>query len=594
MPLIDLNGLGYFKDKENGMIAADYSASKTYAVGEYVYYNGTLYRCTTAITTAEAWTSGHWTAAKLAEDVNDVKSAVSLLDVTDKLTLNPQYRYLNYSNSVGQSANPSLTNGNDKTRCTNNPIVYVCNREFTIVNDNSNCSIVVVKISSDWKIVANTGWLTDKTIRIKPSECAFFSLIFKTKNGTNISSFSDFFQNIKIYVSKIKGENEDLPIIIGYGGIAHVKTNGSYYQADYLQYSTGEIRATLSYLIKDKDGFVITVPNGFKTGCVIIDGFNTNFKNNIPLNNYGVLSAPLYDNYGLVILARTDNTRITSSDMVSLAKNLKIERGLIQTNRWFEMGEDKPIIYAHRMDELIAPPNTLSACKVAKIRGYKWVECDVQLTSDNVPVLFHDDTINSVSTGTGAISSHTLAELQSYDFYTAFNKGTLYNGTKILTLADLIHFAKANKLCLNIEPKTIVGWDATKFKILHDLLKYNDMLDKCMFNSNTLADLAVVHEYDGSLELQYLVSSITEAEITNALTLKGENNKVHICVSYANIDAEDNADAIDAGLVVDSYDFSETSDVITKTVFDDMISKGVNGIISSLANTSYYSKIACE
>lgn len=69
MPLIDLNGLGYFKGKENAMIAGAYSATKTYDVGDYCYYSGTLYRCTTAITTAEAWTSGHWTAAKLAEDL---------------------------------------------------------------------------------------------------------------------------------------------------------------------------------------------------------------------------------------------------------------------------------------------------------------------------------------------------------------------------------------------------------------------------------------------------------------------------------------------------------------------------------------------
>ena len=70
MPLIDLNGLAHFKDKENEMIAADYTAAKTYAVGEYVYYNGVLYRCNTEITTAEAWTAGHWTAAKLADDLS--------------------------------------------------------------------------------------------------------------------------------------------------------------------------------------------------------------------------------------------------------------------------------------------------------------------------------------------------------------------------------------------------------------------------------------------------------------------------------------------------------------------------------------------
>lgn len=90
MPLIDLNGLGHFKDKENAMVADAYSASKTYAVGDYVYYNGTLYRCTTAITTTEAWTSGHWTAAKIGDDVTELKTALTLNVVEE---INAKYRF---------------------------------------------------------------------------------------------------------------------------------------------------------------------------------------------------------------------------------------------------------------------------------------------------------------------------------------------------------------------------------------------------------------------------------------------------------------------------------------------------------------------
>lgn len=58
----------------SGVLAPTYSSSSTYAVGDYVYYSGSLYRCTTAITTAEAWTSGHWTQVALAPEVSDLKS----------------------------------------------------------------------------------------------------------------------------------------------------------------------------------------------------------------------------------------------------------------------------------------------------------------------------------------------------------------------------------------------------------------------------------------------------------------------------------------------------------------------------------------
>ena len=46
--------------------APAYSASSTYAVGDTVIYKGQLYKCTTAISTAEAWNSSHWAAKSVA------------------------------------------------------------------------------------------------------------------------------------------------------------------------------------------------------------------------------------------------------------------------------------------------------------------------------------------------------------------------------------------------------------------------------------------------------------------------------------------------------------------------------------------------
>lgn len=57
-----------------GVTASAYSSSSTYAVGDYVIHNSNLYRCTTAITTAEAFTAAHWTQVVLADDVTDLKS----------------------------------------------------------------------------------------------------------------------------------------------------------------------------------------------------------------------------------------------------------------------------------------------------------------------------------------------------------------------------------------------------------------------------------------------------------------------------------------------------------------------------------------
>ena len=61
-------------------LAPAYSTSATYAVGQYVTYNGGLYRCTTAITSAESWTAAHWTAAKIGPDLSDLKSALTYIN----------------------------------------------------------------------------------------------------------------------------------------------------------------------------------------------------------------------------------------------------------------------------------------------------------------------------------------------------------------------------------------------------------------------------------------------------------------------------------------------------------------------------------
>ena len=48
-------------------IAQEYDSTSTYAVDDVVMHKGLRYVCTTAITTAEAWNSAHWTAANIED-----------------------------------------------------------------------------------------------------------------------------------------------------------------------------------------------------------------------------------------------------------------------------------------------------------------------------------------------------------------------------------------------------------------------------------------------------------------------------------------------------------------------------------------------
>ena len=74
---LDLSGLTAVIAKLYGIIASVYSSSSTYAVGSLVIYKGKLYKCSTAITTAEVWTESHWTQTTLAAEPAALNSNLS-------------------------------------------------------------------------------------------------------------------------------------------------------------------------------------------------------------------------------------------------------------------------------------------------------------------------------------------------------------------------------------------------------------------------------------------------------------------------------------------------------------------------------------
>ena len=57
------------------IIAPAFSTSDTYALGDYVIYNGKLYECTTAVSTAGAWDSNDWTESKVMTSFQPIPSA---------------------------------------------------------------------------------------------------------------------------------------------------------------------------------------------------------------------------------------------------------------------------------------------------------------------------------------------------------------------------------------------------------------------------------------------------------------------------------------------------------------------------------------
>ena len=77
---------------------------------------------------------------------------------------------------------------------------------------------------------------------------------------------------------------------------------------------------------------------------------------------------------------------------------------------------DRPIVLAHRGGSSIAPEHTMIAFEKAQSLGVDGFEIDIRLTKDEEIVVFHDETVDRTSDGTGSIKDFTLEELKQLNF----------------------------------------------------------------------------------------------------------------------------------------------------------------------------------
>ena len=110
-----------------------------------------------------------------------------------------------------------------------------------------------------------------------------------------------------------------------------------------------------------------------------------------------------------------------------------------------------PQLIAHRGARTLAPENTLIAFELAKKHGATWVEFDVMLTKDNIPVIFHDSQLNRTTNGQGYVWQHTWEELKQLDAGSWFNAS--FANTAIPTLENTLDLLAKIGLSANIEIK---------------------------------------------------------------------------------------------------------------------------------------------
>lgn len=134
---------------------------------------------------------------------------------------------------------------------------------------------------------------------------------------------------------------------------------------------------------------------------------------------------------------------------------------------------------AHRGGAALAPENTLASFRNGLKFNPDFLEMDVHLTKDGVPVVIHDGTIDRTTNGSGRVVNYTLAELQEFNAAAKFSGGD-FGPQVIPAFAQVLDLAKDTGVRVEVEIKPtadVLRYNGIEQKVL-DELAARGMLDR--------------------------------------------------------------------------------------------------------------------
>ena len=114
-----------------------------------------------------------------------------------------------------------------------------------------------------------------------------------------------------------------------------------------------------------------------------------------------------------------------------------------------------PRLFAHRLGGALAPENTLAGLEISRQLGITAVECDVKLSADGIPLLFHDEHLERTSNGQGLFAQQDHLALAQLDAGAWFHPAFAHE--RIPTLAALAEQARHHGIRVNLEIKPCPG-----------------------------------------------------------------------------------------------------------------------------------------
>lgn len=216
----------------------------------------------------------------------------------------------------------------------------------------------------------------------------------------------------------------------------------------------------------------------------------------------------------------------------------------------------KTNLIAHRGGNTAAE-NTLANFEGAIANGYTILECDVKFTSDDIPILSHDDTF-TVGGVTYIISQMTWAQIQAVD------------SSKML-LSDFIKLCKRENVVGEIDCST---FDTSSYlEIISDMVTSLGMNGRCYIAVTATGARNIL-----SVRTNHIISvaGMTSASAISNIADIVQKSNLCICSTRYDYVTSDIVEAVhNAGCV------SKTYTVDTTSLVEDMLDAGVDLIITN-------------
>ena len=184
-----------------------------------------------------------------------------------------------------------------------------------------------------------------------------------------------------------------------------------------------------------------------------------------------------------------------------------------------------PKLIGHRGVKDLCPENTLESILKAFDLGLSFVEIDVKISKDRVPILLHDDTLDRTTNGSGLAIDYDYENIKKLDAGKFFYK----ENTNIFVpkLEDILSLFTNYNGNLNIELKPNKKFEKENVYQIYKIIKNINQIDIFFSSFDMISILEISKLYPQSIR-SFLLDDFKEYNIDDLISIS-INHDLKIC-----------------------------------------------------------------